>query len=61
VLATTGSLFASSEASFAFLLRFSPLALESVGFAAAGTDWPAAISLDPLSGLDGLDEEYRLW
>jgi hypothetical protein len=50
-----------SEASFAFLLRFSPLVLASLGFAAAGTDWPAARSLGPLSGLDGFEEEYRLW
>lgn len=27
----------------------------------AGTDWPAAISLDPLSDLEGFEEEHRRW
>jgi hypothetical protein len=68
VLGTTGSCFVMDE-SFAFLLRRSP-----VGFAFddsasddfdsaddAGTDCRAEISFDPLSGLDGFEEEHRLW
>jgi hypothetical protein len=61
VLGTLGSCFAMAETSFALLLRFSPpLALDSAALA-AGRDWPAARSLEPLSGLDGFEDEHRLW
>lgn len=43
--------------------RFSPPALPSPRAEAddAGTDWPAAMSLEPLSGREGLEEEKRRW
>ena len=59
MLGTLGSCFVCAEASLDLLLRFSPPAdLDSAAFA-AGMDW--ARSLEPLSGLDGFEEENRLW
>ena len=63
VLGTLGSGFTAGAASFAFLLRFSPVDFASPVLALSdeGTDGLAEKSLDPLSGLDGLDEDARLW
>ena len=63
MLGTLGSGFTAGAASFAFLLRFSPVDFASPALALSdeGTDGLAEKSLGPLSGLDGLDEEARLW
>ena len=64
MLGTLGSGFTAGAASFAFLLRFSPVDFASPVLALSdeeGTDGLAEKSLGPLSGLDGLDEEARLW
>ena len=59
MLGTLGSGFACADVSLALLLRFSPVpAFESAAFA-AGMD--AVISLASLFGLDGFDDEHRLW
>lgn len=48
---------ARSEASLLlFRFRFS---LPDFGDVAAGTDWPAEISLAPLSDFEGFEEEHR--
>jgi hypothetical protein len=61
-LGTLGSFFieaARSEASLLLLrFRFSP---PDLGVVVAGTDWPAEISLEPLSDLEGFEEEHRRW
>jgi len=67
VLGTLGSFrneaALTSEASLLFRFRFSPAALPSPRAEAddAGTDWPAATSLEPLSGREGFEEEKRRW
>lgn len=63
MLGTLGSLLndaSRSEVSFDLRLR---LSLPDLGADAveAGTDWPAEISLEPLSELEGFDEEKRRW
>jgi len=61
VLGTLGSfLLAEACGSLALFLRFS---LEDFAdrLAEAGTDCPAGRSFGPLSGLDGFEEEHRLW
>jgi hypothetical protein len=61
VLGTLGNFLteaARSEASL-LLLRFR-FSVPDLGLAVeAGTDWPADISLEPLSDLEGLEEEHR--
>jgi hypothetical protein len=60
VLGTLGNFLieaARSEASLLlFRFRFS---LPDLGEVAAGTDWPAEISLAPLSDFEGFEEEHR--
>lgn len=65
VVGTLGSFLKElsfSEASLFLRFRFSPAALPSARAEAdAGTDWPAGMSLDPLSDLEGFEEEHRRW
>jgi len=67
VLGTLGSFWVADCWSFGFRPRFSPddfadwLDDAEDDDDDAGTDWPAGMSLGPLSGLDGLDDEHLLW
>jgi hypothetical protein len=65
VLGTLGSFFNEFFSTASLLLRFlfSPFDLVSVleELDEACTGWPAGVSLGPLSGLEGLDEEHRRW
>ena len=64
VLGTLGSGFTAGVVSLAFLLRFSPVDLASLDLALSDEGWTEGLaekSFGPLSGLDGFDEEARLW
>lgn len=63
VLGTLGSLLKEaslSDASLDLRLRLS-LPVLGADVAEAGTDCPAAISLEPLSDRDGFEDEQRRW
>jgi hypothetical protein len=65
VLGTLGSFFIEallSEPSLFFRFLLSPPVLPSVRAAGdAATDSPAEMSLDPLSDLEGFDDEHLRW
>lgn len=66
MLGTLGSFLKEatrSDESLFFRFLLSPPALPSprLELEDAGTDWSAEMSLDPLSDLDGLDEENLRW
>lgn len=62
MLGTLGNFFTEADRSEVslLLLRFR-FSLPDLGVAAAGTDCPAEISLDPLSDFEGFEEEHRRW
>jgi hypothetical protein len=65
VLGTLGRLLKEEgfcAASLFFRFRLSPPVLPSLRVVAeAGTEEPAATSLDPLSDLEGFEDEHRRW